>query len=75
MNNGSGALTDICLFVGLDEFSELKVASNDGHLETRARKRKTWRSSQGIYGRQEQNRTSKEKNKHTHTQQNYTCDP
>lgn len=31
-----GELTDICLFVGLDEFSELKVAGDDGHLETRA---------------------------------------
>lgn len=41
VNIGRGELTDICLFVGLDEFSELKVASNDGHLETRARKRKT----------------------------------
>lgn len=41
MNNERGELTDICLFVVLDEFSELKVASNDGHLETRARERTT----------------------------------
>lgn len=48
MNDRGGELTDIFLFMVLDEFSELKVASDDGHLETRASREEEMRPEDDL---------------------------
>lgn len=42
-------LTDICLFVVLDEFSELKVSSNNRHLERETDEEETQFFTRGVW--------------------------